>query len=165
MELHLNEWLPHHSRANLGTAFQAAEIAAMLAMFQERGVDVGCIYDARCGVGEYSPLFNPLTFSPFKALQAFKAFKELRDMGRSVACKAADGLYASAATDGKGRGVVMVVNPDPKNAIRLACDFGGWKVKGWRILDGTHDLEPTRPPADIPPSTVLLATVEKDTAQ
>ena len=161
-ELHVNEWLPHHSMANLGTAFQAAEVAAMLAVFQEHGVDVGCIYDARWGLGEYAPLFNPLTREPYKALQSFKAFKALRDMGTSVKCAAGGGLYATAATDGKGRGAVLVSNIDRKNAKRLECDFGGWKVREWRVLDATRDLEPTRSLANVPPSTVLLAIVEKD---
>ena len=63
----LNEWLPHASHEKLGTALQAAEIAAALIAFQNGPVDSAAIYDARCAVGNYSPLFNPLTYTPHKA--------------------------------------------------------------------------------------------------
>ena len=59
---HFAAWLD-----KLGTARQAAEIAAVLVDFQNGLVDSAAIYDARCGVGNYSPLFNPLTYKPHKA--------------------------------------------------------------------------------------------------
>ena len=72
-----NEWLPYVKHENLGSALQAAGVAAELLALQNGPCDVACIYDARCGVGNYSPLFNPLTYKPHKAYYAFTAFKEL----------------------------------------------------------------------------------------
>ena len=66
-----NEWLPYVKHENLGSALQAAGVAAELLALQNGPCDVACIYDARCGVGNYSPLFNPLTYKPHKAYYAF----------------------------------------------------------------------------------------------
>ncbi|MBP5544121.1 MAG: hypothetical protein ILM98_08595 [Kiritimatiellae bacterium] len=161
VELHVNEWLPHNNMKNLGTDFQAAEIAAILALFQEKGLDIGCIYDAKCGADPYSPLFNAMTCEPFLAYYDFMAFKELRDLGTSVACKVDDGLYATAATDGKGCGAVLVANPDPDKARKLVCDFGGWDVVSWRMIGNGKRLEAVDALAEIPPSTTLLMTAKR----
>ena len=161
VELHLNEWLPHNSMKNLGTDFQAAEIAAMLSMFQENGIGVGCIYDAKCGADPYSPLFNAMTNEPFTAYYAFMAFKELRDLGTSVACKVDDGLYATAATNGKGCGAVLVANPAPEKVRKLVCDFGGWDVVSWRMIGNGKRLEAVDAATTIPPSTTLLITAKR----
>lgn len=73
-----NEWLPFPSLESLGSAHQASAIAAELIGLQNGPCDVACIYDARCGVGMFSPLFNPLTQKPHKAYWSFVAFNELR---------------------------------------------------------------------------------------
>ena len=160
-ELHLNEWLPHHSQANIGTAFQAADVAAMLVVMQAGGIDVGCIYDARWGVGDYAPLFNPMTREPHKAYYPFLAFKTLRDLGQSVAVTSTDGVYATAATDGKGRGAVLVVNLDPAESRRLSLDLMGWTVSSARIIDATRTYVACVPPPTLPPSSVVLLEAEK----
>ena len=100
----LDEWLPAPSHDKLGTALQAAEVGAALIALQNGTVDSAAIYDARCGMGDYSPLFNPLTYQPHKAYYAFKAFHELRKRGTAVRVDvnaAMDGgaqtIYAAAA--------------------------------------------------------------------
>ena len=45
----LDEWLPAPSHEKLGTARQAAEIAAGLISLQDGPVDSAAIYGARCG--------------------------------------------------------------------------------------------------------------------
>ena len=65
----------------------SAVFAAVLVGFQNGPVDSAAIYDARCGVGNYSPLFNPLTYKPHKAYCAFLAFNELR---KAVLCRITD---------------------------------------------------------------------------
>ena len=79
-----NEWLPDPSRAVLGTARQAAAIAAELIGLQNGPCDIACLYDARCREGIFSPLFNPLTIRPHKAYYALVAFNELRKRGTAV---------------------------------------------------------------------------------
>jgi hypothetical protein len=86
----LDEWLPAPSHDKLGTALQAAEIGAALIALQNGPVDSAAIYDARCGLGNYSPLFNPLTYEPHKAYYAFMAFNELRKRGTAVEIRECD---------------------------------------------------------------------------
>ncbi len=86
-ERHFNEWLPYVSHDNLGTALQAAGVAAELIALQNGPCDLACIYDARCGIGNYSPLFDPSTYKPRKAYYAFTAFNELRRRGTAVVCE------------------------------------------------------------------------------
>ncbi len=76
-----NEWLPLPSRDSLGTARQAALVAAELVDLQRGPCDMAMIYDAKCGGGDYSPLLDPSTCSPRKAYYAFMAFNELRKAG------------------------------------------------------------------------------------
>ena len=94
----------------LGTAKQAADVAAELICLQNGPCDLACIYDARCSHGQYSPLFNPLTQKPHKAYYAFMAFNELRKAGTAVRCtSSAPDLYVAAAT-GNGLFALMVAN-------------------------------------------------------
>ena len=96
-----NEWLPLVDHGNLGTARQASAVAAEMIALQNGPCDLACIYDARCGVGNYSPLFNPMTYRPHKAYYAFVAFNELRKLGTAVSCMSSDpDLYAAAAAGG-----------------------------------------------------------------
>ena len=130
-----NEWLPAVSHENLGSAKQAAQVATELIGFQNGPCDMACIYDARCGVGNYSPLFNCFTYKPHKAYYAFMAFNELRKLGTAVSApKTPEGVYATAATDGKGRAAVMVANISGKEWTP-DFDFGGWKVTRVRSID------------------------------
>ena len=109
-ERHFNEWLSYVGLANLGSDRQAAGIAAELIGLQNGPCDLACIYDARCGVGSYSPLFNPLTCKPHKAYYAFTAFNELRKRGTAVKAVADDpGLWVAAAKGADG-GAVMIAN-------------------------------------------------------
>ena len=109
-----NEWLPYVKHENLGSALQAAGVAAELIALQNGPCDVACIYDARCGVGNYSPLFNPLTYKPHKAYYAFTAFNELRKRGTAVAaCASGDkNLYVVAAKNEKDAAVMLANDSD-----------------------------------------------------
>ena len=105
-----NEWLPSPSWERLGTDAQAADIAWELVELQNGPCDLACIYDARCGVSMYSPLFNSFTRQPHKAYEAFLAFNELRKLGTAVACTAEPPLHAAAAAK-DGKLAALVVNP------------------------------------------------------
>ena len=142
---------------NLGSALQAAGVAAELIGLQNGPCDVACIYDARCGVGNYSPLFNPLTYKPHKAYYAFTAFKELRDRGTAVAVQVAgDKNLWVAAAKGEKDAAVMMAN-DSDKAIPLACDFQGRTVASCRITDKDRTDATVSFPSELPPRSFLVA--------
>ena len=152
-----NEWLPYVSHKNLGSAMQAAGVAAELIGLQNGPCDVACIYDARCGVGNYSPLFNPLTYRPHKAYYAFTAFNELRKRGTAVAVQATGDkdLYVAAAKGEKDAAVMMANDSD--RAIPLACDFQGRRPVACRITDMKRTDAPCDMPAELPPRSFIVA--------
>ena len=159
-ERHFNEWLPSVGHDNLGTYMQASRIAAELIALQNGPCDLACIYDAKCGVGDYSPLFNCLTYKPHKAYYVFKAFNALRQLGMSVkVTDSADmcdgkGLWVTAATDKKGRKSVLVANISAESLpLPAVLRDGGFKV---RAIDATHDFDEIPCSETIGKDTVLL---------
>jgi len=158
IELSLNEWLPLPDHDKLGTAQQAAEIAAEMIGFQNGPVDSACIYDARCGIGNYSPLFNVLTYKPHKAYWAFVAFNELRKAGTAVKATSGDPHVWAAAAKGAAGRVVMVAN-DSDREIPLALDLGGGVPSACRIVDDARTWENIPLPAALPPYSILLVSL------
>ena len=162
LETCLNEWLPAPRHDKLGTAQQAAEVAAVLVGFQNGPVDSAAIYDARCGIGNYSPLFNPLTYKPHKAYYAFMAFNELRKAGRAVAAECDDADVFVAAAKGVNSATVMLVNvsSEPKP---LSLNLGeGWTVKSCISTDAKRTYEKTALPTAMPPEAFIVVEVEID---
>ena len=135
VETWLDEWLPRPNHDRLGTAEQASDVAAMLIGMQNSSLWGSCIYDARCGVSTYSPLFNSFTFKPHKAYYCYTAFNELRKCGTAVAAKTdgTKGLWAAAAKGPKGAAVMIANNT--ARAMPLVCDFQGREVLAVRITD------------------------------
>ncbi|MBQ7666687.1 MAG: hypothetical protein IJS46_01685, partial [Kiritimatiellae bacterium] len=164
----LNEWLPSPSHEKLGTALQAAEIAAMLIEFQNGPVDSAAIYDARCGLGNYSPLFNPLTYKPHKAYYAFMAFNELRKRGTAVGVLRDDpcpGVYSAAARGADGSVAAMLANTGAEETPFSLHVAGNTPTPGaaavpprWRcrIVDNTRTWDETPLPAAMPPRSIIL---------
>ncbi len=154
----LDEWLPEPSHDKVGTAAQAAEIAAGLLAMQNGPVDSAAIYDARCSIGKYSVLFNPLTYGPHKAYYAFMAFNGLRRLGTAIAVSGAEGLYAAAATGADGAVSVMVANTNdtpvpftlevegPEHPVGPRC----------RLTDETRTWEEVPIPEALPPHSFAL---------
>ena len=151
-----NEWLPYVKQANLGTALQAAGIAAELIGLQNGPCDLACIYDARCGVGSYSALFNPLTCKPHKAYYAFAAFNELRKRGVAVkiAVSGSQDLWGAAAK-GTVDAAVMLAN-DSDVPMQLACDFQGREVLECRITDAERTDCAIPMPDVLPPHSFII---------
>ena len=97
---------------------QAALIAAQLASFQNGSVADAELYDARCGLGAYSPLFNGITRTPY---YVYMAFNVLRKLGTAVKVTGgadepgvSTGLWACAATDGTiGPDTVLLIEVAP----------------------------------------------------
>ena len=158
----LNEWLPAPNHDKLGTAQQAAEVAATLLLFQNGPVDSAAIYDARCGVGNYSPLFNPLTYRPHKAYYAFLAFHELRRRGTAVRVEGcgAKNLFAAAARGEDGSVAVMLANIGDREvpfSLEVAGDGKRMAAGRCRIVDDARTWEDAPLPAFLPPHSFLLA--------
>ncbi|MBQ6086884.1 MAG: hypothetical protein IJK96_02350 [Bacteroidales bacterium] len=137
-ELSVNEWLPEPSLKKLGSARQAAEIAAEMIGFQNTGVDDAEIYDAKVGGGLYAPLFDNNTFEPRKAYYTFVMFNELRKLGKAVAVPdAGEGIYLCGASDGDGKAALLVSNISGE-PWKIGLDFGKYEVKESFLLDETH---------------------------
>ena len=154
-----NEWLPYVGVKNLGTALQAAGVAAELIGLQNGPCDMANIYDARCSVGSYSPLFNPLTLKPHKAYYAFTAFNELRKRGKAVPVQVSGdkNLWVAAAKGGNDAAVMMANDSD--KAIPLVCDFQGRVVTACRITDKDRTDAAVKMPSELPPRSFLVATL------
>jgi hypothetical protein len=148
-----NEWLPYVGRQ--GTAQQAAGIAAELIGLQNGPCDVACIYDARCGTGNYSPLFNPMTEKPHKAYSVFLAFNELRKLGQAVAATGDDVVSCAAATDGHGAGAVLLAN-DSDRPVALPATFGGRTPVSVRVIDDARTWTEIAWEKEIPAHGVIL---------
>jgi hypothetical protein len=163
VETCLDEWLPAPTHDKLGTARQAAEIAAALTVFQNGPLDSAAIYDARCGVGDYSPLFNPLTYKPHKAYYAFTAFNKLRQRGTAVGVSC-DGpcpeAYSAAAKGADGSLAVMIANPGD-DAVPFALEIAGdgrlATASECRITDDDRTDAEIPLPDRLPPHSFLVA--------
>lgn len=151
-----DEWLPYVSHDNLGTALQAAGIATELIELQLGPCDLACIYDAKCGVGKYSPLFNPMTYRPHKAYYAFTAFNELRKCGTAVksTTDGTKGFHACAAKGVKGAAVMLANDTD--KAIPLNCDFQGREIVAVRVTDNNRTDVTIPMPDKIPPRSFMV---------
>ena len=146
-----NEWLP--SVPMRGTYHQAAEIAAVMLAYQNLPVDSAMIYDARCGVSNYSPLFNPETKKPYPAYYSLAAFGRLYKLGNQVELTCDDeDVYAVAATDGK-RGCLMISN-HKEEAKPLSITANGDEFITLITADGRVDSA-TPLPKELPANSVL----------
>lgn len=160
VETWLDEWLPrpHHDR--LGTAEQASDVAAMLIGMQNSSLHASCIYDAKCGIGTYSPLFNPMTYKPHKAYYCYTAFNELRKCGTAVATvtDGTDGFWATAAKGKEGAAVMLSNNT--KVAMPLKCDFKGRRVVSCRITDDVRTDVQVGLPSELPPFSFCVVLLK-----
>ena len=153
-----NEWLPFAGRQNAGTAQQAAAVAAELIGLQNGPCDIACIYDARCATGDYSPLFDPRTYTPRKAYSAYVAFNELRRLGTAVRCRSTDGEIAVAAASKDGRVAVMLANPSDRS-VRVSF-VGVPEGCLWFVTDETRTHRLTDAPDRLPPHSFFVAVKE-----
>lgn len=161
LPISFNEWLPSPKWEKRGTAKQAAEIAAELVGLQNcPAVADACIYDARCGVSEYSPLFDPDTRMPRPSYWSFVAFHELRKLGKAVEVRTFHpDLWAAAAVDGKGRGAILVANIAGK-ALPIDDSFGIWRVREVTSIDPARTYKRILSDGTIAADATLLIEVE-----
>jgi len=127
----LNEW---NWRPDLkGTVKHAALTAAMMLGLHDTTLDSAMFYDARCGMGAYSGMFNCLTYEPFPAYYSFVAFGELYKAGSQVRVEGLpEGVYACAAKDEDGVLVIANTNDSP---VEAGIEFSGAEaIKECRII-------------------------------
>ena len=170
-ELHLNEWLAYEwLYEDEGAYWQnprlASGTAAFLAACQsEPELFMANIYDGRCQLNRYSPLFDPISRKPGKAFYALKYFNALYRLGHAVTCEVADGqgtdgLWAVAAKgrDGSAKSpqaAAFIVNDSP-TAQSVAFAFGNRKPKSCRIVDATRTDAEIVFPSTLPPNSFML---------
>ena len=156
-----NEWLPYVRHENIGSAKQAAGIATELIELQNGPCDVACIYDARCGVGNYSPLFNCLTYKPHKAYYAYTAFNELRKRGTAVKT-VTDGTKGFHACAAKGTdGLAVFVANDTDCAMPLTVVAAGWTVAKAVVTDDRRTAVEVNALDELPPRSFALLSLRK----
>ena len=149
--IHLNEWLCAHG---CGTARQAALLTDTLVRLQGSVIDIAHVYDARCGAGLYSPLFDPATWGPRKAYYGFKAFGELYARGRALETRfAGKDVSALAATDADGRVAMLVVNASER-VLPVSLDLGGKAIADVRVTDETHTWAAVAAPRVLTPWSI-----------
>ena len=155
-----NEWLPYVSHENLGSAKQAAGVAAELIGLQNGPCDVSCVYDARCGTGDYSPLFNPFTYKPHKAYYVYTAFNELRKLQSAVKAVSDDaGVWVAAAKNTSGAALMLANNSPAEKPIVL--DLAGRRAASYRITDETRtDVTCEGAPDKLPPHSFCVITID-----
>ena len=165
VELHLNEWLCGDRCGYFWTrASLSSVIAAFLVSCQvEDDLWMANIYDAKCALSEYAPLFDPVEKKPGKAFYALKYFGVLYRLGMAVKCdvdggQGRDGLWAVAAK-GENGAAAFIVN-DSENARPVKVDFGGRKPKTCRIVDGERTDAEIPFPDVLPPNSFVLVEFE-----
>jgi len=109
----LNEW---NCKPDLkGTARHAALTAGMMLALQGSSLDSAMFYDARCGIGAYSGLFDCMTYQPLPAYYSMAAFGELYVRSKQVSvCGLPEGVYGCAAMAEDGVLVLSNTNEEPE---------------------------------------------------
>ena len=171
VELHLNEWLCGDRRGYFWKrASLVSVIAAFIAACQiEDDLWMANIYDARCAINNYAPLFDPIENKPGKAFYALKYFNALYRLGTAVKCEVAggqgkDGLWVVAAKGERGA-AAFAVNDSPRERT-VTFDLGGRKPVSCHVVDGDRTDEELDIPYDIPsectltPHSIMLVTFE-----
>lgn len=139
VEIHLNEWNPNPTREERGTSIACADATAMMCAMQDTKMHMMCFYDARIGISLYAGLFNPLTLQPFCTYYGFKAFGKLYELGTQIKSECdGQGVYVTAATDDKKKGVLVVnLGEDTKITTNLNEDMTVY------LIDEEHMFEET----------------------
>ena len=115
----LNEWNPGVDKR--GTLQDSANICDMFLRMQDSTVDMLMYYDGQV-YGSYQGLYNPLTYTPFKAYYVFKAFSELYKLRNQVSVTDAEGVLSAVAAAKEGKKVLLVTNKGEKTNFTFNAD-------------------------------------------
>lgn len=126
-----NEWNARPTEK--GTFRHAALTSAVMLAFQNTPLDSAMFYDARCGIGNYSGMFNPETRKPRPAYYSFIAFNELYELGEQaeLSSEFKEGVYAVAARNEK-RGALVIANTSGED-LPISITADGAKLFECRI--------------------------------
>lgn len=140
-ERQLNEWNNAWELRFRGTAYAAANAAAMMLAMQDTNTDMLCYYDARIGESCFGGMFNPLNYTPLPVYYAFQAFGELYARGVQVKCSSSnDDLYVQAAVDANGANAAVMLSNLGEDTEVLLPGCSGFRVY---TVDAEHALTPT----------------------
>ena len=164
VELSLNEWMPFTWTDRNDSARKTASIAAMLAVMQNGPIDDAEIYDAKCGAGQYSPMFSSETSGPRPVYWVYYAFNELRLLKNAVRadCSIPD-VYVVAADDGNGTGAIFLVST-ARATVPVSFDFQGREVVSCRVTDATRVYAEAELPDMLPSDSVWRIVVKSPDA-
>ena len=152
----LNEW---NCCPNLiGTAKHAALTAGMLLALQNTTLDSAMFYDARCGMGIYSGLFDCVTYKPLPAYYSFLAFGELYKRGRQVSVSdLPQGVYGCAAKAEDG--CIVLVNTN-ENPVELELVLSGAAIATCKVIKAGAVWENFNWEGQIPGEAVIFMSCE-----
>ncbi len=130
IEIHLNEWNTHHSIKEMGTASAAASSAAMMCAMQDTKMSMMNFYDARITTSDYCGLFDSRFRCPMATYDAFLVFGELYVLGNQAEVNGVgDGLYATAASDGKDSAILLSnIGEDKEISLNLSGEYYAYAV-------------------------------------
>ncbi len=164
VEIHLNEWLcGDRSGYFWRRASLSSVIAAFIAACQHaKNLKIANIYDAKCALSAYAPLFDPILKKPGKAFYALKYFNALYRLGKAVKCEVdggqgADGLWCVAAKAAKSPSAAAFIVNDSPAPCRIDADFGGRRPVSCRIVDATRTDAGIDFTDTLPPHSFMLA--------
>ncbi len=138
-ERHLNEWNNAWQPEHRGTAYAAAQAAAMMITMQNTRTDMMCYYDARIDESCFGGMFNPLNYKPLPAYYAFKAYGELYALGTQIFSACDDpAVYALAAAGTGGARALLLANTGEDTEVTVT----GAAFDRLLLADETHALTP-----------------------
>ena len=137
---HLNEWNNAWELRFRGTAYAAANAAAMMLTMQDTDTDMLCYYDARIGESCFGGMFNPLNYQPLPLYYSFKAFGELYALGTQARSVSDNPQVCVQAAVGGGERLVMLANLGEDAAVTLSC--GTDAPREILLVDEEHSLSP-----------------------
>jgi hypothetical protein len=98
-----------------GSVKHAVLTGAMMLALQKTSLDSAMFYDARCGMGIYSGMFDCMTYKPLPSYYPFVAFGELyKRKNQAYVSELPNGAFALAAR-GETDGCVVLANTTDKD--------------------------------------------------
>lgn len=153
-----NEWNLEIKAETRGTAHHASLVGGMLLKFQDTALDSAMFYDARCDIGVYGSMFNPMTKLPYPAYYSFVAFNRLYQLGQQVELTMDDEDLCAVAARNDKEACLVISNPSGEDK-ELNLDFAG-DIRECRIIvDGKND-EICSLPAVLPKDSILSVMIQ-----
>ena len=151
----LNEW---NCCPDLkGTARHAALTGGMMLALQNTTLDSAMFYDARCGMGDYSSLFDCMTYKPLPSYYAIVAFGELYCRKTQVYMSGLpSGVYGCAS---KGDDGCIVFANTTETAIDISLILDG-KVTECKIVNKDLMWQDYNFSNQLPPESVVMLLVD-----